>query len=103
GSDGVLVGPKRFCDPSLMLGGSGTVAAPDFQHPAAYKSVFSLCALSFALLRRSGVPGISVGSAFVGGWLPGASSEHRDKARHLAAAMAAVPLHVTFGCGQAPE
>src|ERR1019366_9847138 len=103
GSDGLLAGPKRFRHSSRMLGGGGAVAAPDFRRPAAFELVFSLCALSFPLLRRSGVYGLSVGSASARNWLLCASSEHGDQARHLAAALAAVPLHVSFRSGQAPE
>src|SRR5208282_4831998 len=103
GSDGVLAGPKRFHHSSRMLGRGGAVAAPDFRRPAAFEFVFSLCALSFALLRRSGVYGLSVGPASARIWLPCDSSEHSDEAGHMAAALVAVPANVSFGRGQATE
>src|SRR5271155_3331919 len=100
-SDGVLVQPERFRDPGRMLGGRDAFTAADIRHHAARQLATSLCAISFDLLCGTDLHGLSVGRALTRNRLPYVHSEHGYEARHLAATLADVPFHVSFGRGQA--
>src|SRR5580700_5693751 len=103
GSDGVLAGPKRLCDSGRLLGGGRAVAASDPGRHSAVEPAFPVRTLSFTFLRRSGIYGLSVGSAFARNRFPCAASEYGDQAGHMVAPLDALPFHVSFGGGQAPE
>src|SRR5580692_2390415 len=95
-SDGVLAEPERFRDSGHKLGGCDAVAAAHIRHHAARQLATSLRALPLDLLCRTDLHGLSVGRALTRNRLPYVHSEHGYEARHLAAALANVPIHVSF-------
>src|SRR4029077_11163452 len=86
-----------------MLGRCGAVTAPVIWHPTTPQPAFSVYALSLAHLCRPGFHGLPVGYVSGRGRLSRACIERGNNARHLAAAVAAVPLHVYVGRSETSE
>src|ERR1700724_1951813 len=86
-----------------MLGRCGAVTAPGIWHPTTPQPAFTVYALSLAHLCRAGFHGLPVGYVSGRSRLSCACTERGSNARHLAAALAAVPLHVYVGRRQTSE
>ena len=102
-ADGVLVELRRSRHPGGLLGRGRPFAAAGVQYPAAHLPGADVPAVSFAPVRRTGVHDLPMGHIPVGDGVSGADSSHRHGGRDLAAALAAVPLLVHVGRGQAVE
>src|SRR4029077_7839253 len=86
-----------------MLGRYGAVTAPGIWHPTTPQSAFTVYALSLAHLCRADFHGLPVGYVSGRGRPSRACTERGNNARHLAAALAVVPLHVYVGRSQTSE
>ena len=99
----VLDQRRRSCHSGGVLGRRGILAAIGLQCAAAPLPVSALCAVSLAALWRADFHVLSVGHVSAGGRFSFPADEFRPNTGYLAAALAAVSLHVHVGDGQAAE